>query len=333
MTPAQYHGRSALPDIDGGARAFGIAGLESPAKLAGARARLAGGGPWWRTTGAALIALSVTTGTAFADQDVVAVKVAEPPVIDGDGDDAAWSRTGAVTTTDAVAAIPLTLKAVHTGDTLFLLVQYPDPTEDREHETMVWDESAKLYRVGPKREDTFVFKWDFGPSLTDLTLSANAPYKADIWFWKAYRTDHAGHADDKMHIYSITPQRRATSLLHASGRTFYLLRPGDAGEAAYRLVVRDKYEGELTARYRLVQPSGSRADVRAKGQWKEGKWTIEFGRRLDTGHADDIQFRLDRSHFFGVSRYEIAGRRRDPTIEQPDYGAGDVGERLKLIFE
>lgn len=280
-----------------------------------------------------LVVVSLAAGAAFAKQSVVAARVEEPPVVDGRDDDAAWSRARAVTTTDADASAPITLKAVYTNETLYFLVRFADPTEDREHKTMFWDESKKLYRIGPAREDTFVFKWNLGPNLTDLTLSAEVPYKADVWVWKAFRTDHAGYADDKMHIYSIISLPRSQKISTVSGRTFYLQRPGDAGEAAYRPIVHEKYQGDRAARYDLVQPSGSRADVRAKGEWRDGSWTIEFARALDTGHADDIQFRLNRKCFFGVSRHEIAGRQSDPTIEQPDYGAGDVGERLTLIFQ
>ena len=42
--------------------------------------------------------------------------------------------------------------------------------------------------------------------------------------------------------------------------------------------------------YLEVKPSGSASDVRAKGQWADGWWTVEFARRLDTGHDDDTSF-------------------------------------------
>lgn len=36
--------------------------------------------------------------------------------------------------------------------------------------------------------------------------------------------------------------------------------------------------------------SGSRWDVEAKGTYFEGRWTVEFKRRMDTGNGDDVQF-------------------------------------------
>lgn len=36
--------------------------------------------------------------------------------------------------------------------------------------------------------------------------------------------------------------------------------------------------------------TGSVADVRAKGAWKDGFWTLETRRKFDTGHGDDVVF-------------------------------------------
>ena len=41
-------------------------------------------------------------------------------------------------------------------------------------------------------------------------------------------------------------------------------------------------------RYQVnTSPTGSIADVKAKGVWRDGKWYLELARKLDTGHADD----------------------------------------------
>ena len=37
-------------------------------------------------------------------------------------------------------------------------------------------------------------------------------------------------------------------------------------------------------------PTGSVADVQAKGLWFDGKWHLEIRRKLHTGHGDDISF-------------------------------------------
>lgn len=189
-----------------------------------------------------------------------------------------------------------------------------------------------MYRMGPRREDSFVFKWSMESRPVDLSLSGDRPYRADIWFWKAARTDHAGYADDKMHLYHVHQQKKAKKLLSKSGRIFYLRRMGDAGRAAYATVLHDQFSGPTVSQFIFRNPEGSRADVRAKGVWQEGLWTIEWRRKLKTGHPDDVSFELSGSYPFGVSIYEIAGRKEDPQSDKPRFGGGEVGESLTLIF-
>ena len=52
-----------------------------------------------------------------------------------------------------------------------------------------------------------------------------------------------------------------------------------------------------------------------------------------TGHADDIQFDRNRRYQFGVSRFEIAGRRKNPKLDEPNFGAGEIAESLYLKFQ
>ena len=282
---------------------------------------------------AILFSLTLLMTAPVMAREIVAVMVEDAPVVDGRTDDSAWSHAEPVTVVDTIAEIELMLKAVYTDDAIFFLASFPDATENREHKTMLWDAQAQRYRMGPKREDMFVLKWSMEQQPVDLSISSNRPYRADIWFWKAYRTDHAGYADDKSQTYSITPVPRSQKVFSKGGKVFYLFRPGDEGSPAYRPLVYDRYVGDAVPRYEQVQPAGSRADIRASGHWQDGVWNIEFGRKLVTGHADDVQ--LDpRNHYqLGVSRYEIAGRDRDPAVEQPDYGMGDVGETLTLMFQ
>lgn len=198
---------------------------------------------------------------------------------------------------------------------------------------MVWDRDVAMYRTGPKREDVFVFKWSMEPVAVDLTLSSESSYKADIWYWKAHRTDHAGYADDKTQLYVADPLPDGKRLVSADGSLFYLARTGDAGEAAYNAIVHPDYIGPEAPRFDMQTPTGSRADVRAKGLWNNGLWTIEFSRKLRTGHPDDLAFELGRSYLFGVSRYEMAARKPDPRLAQPKFGSGEIGEHIVLRFD
>ncbi len=270
---------------------------------------------------------------SVAEQHVVAVLVDNPPIIDGMGDDIVWKSSPTITTQNAVEKIPIELQAVYTTEHLFMKVHLPDATENRKHKMLVWEPGLGVYKTGTTREDSFVIKWSMEPVPVDLSLQAKIPYRADIWFWKAFRTDAIGYADDKLHIYSFQKGKKAQGIILDNGEMMFLSRPSDTGKSSYKSIIYEKFSGNIVVRYKHRQPTGSRADVRAKGVWSDGFWTIEFQRDLRTGNSDDLQFQVNLPYYFGVSKYEIGGKVVNPKLEQPYYESGDVGETLKLIFE
>ncbi len=288
--------------------------------------------------GAFFLALVVSpTGLAAhevanAQGELVAIYANSEPTIDGLASEDIWARAEAVVTHDPLAEADLTIKAVYSDGHIFILASFPDPDESRTHKTQIWVPDQDRYRIGPDREDTFVIKWSMAPGPVDLRVDADQPYKADIWFWKAHRTDPSGYADDKMHVYSPIERPNAKAVISKSGLRFFLERPGDAGASAYQTVVQAEHVDDRLPFYMPQIPQGSRADVRAKGVWRDGVWTIEFARNLITNNPDDIQFDIEKAYRFGVSRYEIAGRKRNPNLDQPWYGAGEITGPLSLTF-
>ena len=127
---------------------------------------------------------------AAAEQHLISTRVHEPPAIDGNSNDAVWERAGKITTRDLVAALDVEIKSVYTSDEVFFLVRFADSQESRDHKNLRWDATQERYHSGPDREDTFVFKRSMETHPVDLSLSANSPYKADIWYWKSNRTDY-----------------------------------------------------------------------------------------------------------------------------------------------
>ena len=52
---------------------------------------------------------------------------------------------------------------------------------------------------------------------------------------------------------------------------------------------------------------GDRGDIAAGWQWADGKWTLEFGRKLVTGSKTDVQFdKLDGVYPFGMATFDNA---------------------------
>ncbi len=275
---------------------------------------------------------SINICPLYSDQTIIVQMATHPPVIDGKGTDAVWAETQEIVTKDKIADIDITLKALYTKEEIFFLVSFPDPEESRNHKSWVWDEKIGIYKVGGDIEDVFVFKWSMESEAVDLTLKSDRGHKADIWFWKACRTDPTGYADDKLHILSSVKADRSTELQSNSGKPIYLTRKGDNGKSAYKTDIVTDYKGDKIAKYKNRKPAGSRADVRAKGLWENGVWTIEFARALITGNDDDVPFDTSMTYRFGVSKNEIAGRDINPKLDQPLYGSGDLSEILTMEF-
>lgn len=117
-----------------------------------------------------------------------------------------------------------------------------------------------------------------------------------------------------------------------SGNPMFLRRKGDKGKSAYKSKLYVDFSGDKISQYDHQSPTESRADVKAKGIWSNNEWCIEFSRSLITDQADDVQFDLAQSYFFGVSRYEIVGVKPNLKLSQPLYGAGDVSDMIILSF-
>lgn len=288
-----------------------------------------------RFLAATIILVLVCPIISHAQKSLICIKTDAPPVVDG-AIDALWQTApeiGTVDTTDKTDPVNIRLKSVHTAGKIYILAVFPDPDESRRHKFWIWDAQKKQYFIGPEREDRFVIKWNIGDNLsTNLGVDADNPYSADIWYWKAHRTDPKGFADDKIQTYSLIPGKKKKQVISKTGKKWFLNRRGDQGSAAYKTRLFFDYQGDQINQYDYRQATGSRGDIRAKGRWKDGSWTIEFERNLDTGHEDDVKFSIDQKFLFGVSVYEIAGREPDLNIDIPLFGCGKISEPLILEF-
>jgi len=257
----------------------------------------------------------------------------EAPIIDGKSDDPAWGTTNRLTIKDAATDLNHNLMCVYDEARIYIKASYSDPTESRTHKTGIWDPEAGLYNYGTDREDTLLLKWNMDDNKGDLSISSDVPYRADIWYWKAYRTDPMGYADDKSHVYSYERLKKSKKRISKKGNRFFLVRRGDKGQSAYKPSIHITHFSDEVSSYSHRKPSGSRADVKAKGHWSRNKWTIEFSRALDTGFTDDVRFKTNRQYQLGVSRYEISGTREIENSNNPKHGAGKIDQTVTLIFQ
>ena len=283
-----------------------------------------------------LVLLSVCFPLQALSLDIISYKTDQPPVLDGIIGDSAWQAvTVPYVIEDKTADAPIFLKSVYTEDTVFFSVMYKDPAQSPYHKPWLWNQDDNKYDQGAHREDTFVFKWSMMDKSVDLSNFSEDNYTADVWYWKANRTNQAGYADDKRQVLSDTPGKNSKNTESATGKIRYLSRKSDAGKSAYKEMKEPPKEKstQLVDRYPPRTPEGSRADVQAKGIWKNGFWIIEFSRKLKTGHDDDVQLDSTKGpYLFGVSIYSLYGSPVDKS-EPNRYGMGRISEPLYLKFK
>lgn len=290
---------------------------------------------------AAVVALTLVLFTLPAlAQEVLHVKrVSAPPTVDGQMEsvwDSAPSTVVNVTRIpEAVVAInreeqrgkyaknwqkskytqvsEVELKAVYTEDEIFFLARWKDTTRDDQHKPWKWEGDKKTgeYVSGKEREDRIAFRFPINGTFTASMLD---PVDAvvDVWQWKAARTNPLGIAHDKSHRYSRTEPKGTFSTHYApDGSETYVSRPGDGGVSPYETNRIDLFthQGGSVPHYLPKMPTDEDAsDVKAKGIWKSEMWTVEIGRRLDTGHGEtDTVFDPARETAMTVAVFDHVG--------------------------
>ena len=227
---------------------------------------------------------------AAAETKLVATKVDKPMTLDGDIGD--WGGiTGISVPLEGKGNVSsVELRAAVRGDTIYVLAIWQDATESRLHKPYKWDDASQSYSRTKQLEDRFALSFamtgDFSPNKLD-----GSEFTCDVWHWKASRSDPAGIAHDKSWKVSASPFPKSKQITGPGGKIVYLSRPSDAGDRLYKPVKYDSRQDDLMPRYKVnTSPTGSIADVRAKGVWRGGRWYLELSRKLDTGNADDAVF-------------------------------------------
>lgn len=240
-------------------------------------------------------------------QTITVAPLPAAPVVDGDDRD--WKEKAAQTipVTGPLFIASVTVKAGVHGDEVFFLLQWADNHADIQHKPFIWDSKAGRYVAGNLREDRFSIQFAMEGDYDVNWFSGNA-YSADMWHWKAARSNPIGLAHDKMTIIGMTPVKKAYQGKTEDGQTVYIQRPGDAGGKLYTTRRYRRHDQDVMPKYVLNHSvSGSVADVSAKGVWREGQWTLELRRKLNTGHPDDVVFAPGKGVPGGIAVFDRSG--------------------------
>jgi len=239
----------------------------------------------------------------------------------------------------------VTTKAVYTGDSIFFLFKWADPTlsvtkEAWKYDGLKWshmkgneDRISLLFEIN--RINNFATKGcavtchvpPGAPTAKDGKFgTASEAEKGDLWHWKAARSDPAGFADDTW--LGKTDMKKSgrksdsgkggdkSNMTDDKTRPKYMPAPGKKLAKNNILLASHAVEisdysvfkaGDIIT-YRMPNiPEGSGADIKALSQWVNGQWTVMLSRKLDTGHDDDVAFNPKRSYNFAMALFDDSG--------------------------
>ncbi len=204
---------------------------------------------------AAAVALAFGSGAALADATVVAAKVKTPPKVDANAGDAAWNAAKGVTVNLEDGAnfkdgkTKVMLKAVYSGDTLYMLAVWDDPDQSYRRAPFTkqidgtWQKAKDLDDKGGDNnkyyEDKFAFIWNIGNSIKGfdkqgcgVSCHAGEPSKpfgnkytdkpgelGDIWHAKLVRTLPVGQIDDQYLDHQRWSEKNAGAGRHSDPKT------------------------------------------------------------------------------------------------------------------
>lgn len=252
----------------------------------------------------AALMLALPNAGVAAAQVIDLAPLPRAPVIDGDLSD--WKSVPGqrIVTVQVEPAVrgdernvtgitQVDIRAGVHGDRLYLAVRWADEAPDTVHRPWEWNGTRYVRAQG--REDMFALRLHLDGDF-DSCMLAKRSYRADVWLWSAARTNPSGLAEDMNHEISVEPLEDAAEHEGPDGITVYIRKRRDAGTPFYEYVRAPKtFSGKVVESVRRIGAgSGSIADVKAKGVWKDGHWNLELSRALDTGHPDDAALSAGR---------------------------------------
>lgn len=167
----------------------------------------------------------------------------------------------------------------------------------------------------------------------------------DLWQWRASRSNPLGHAGDD-HVFEYRWFDHGKNLFTTPKQPAWMYDKSKMGFVAIPekelKAMRDRYplvigenavpidasvkfnKGDILPRVVLQEPSESVADVHASGIWKNGMWTVELKRKLNTRHPDDIRLEKGKRYDIGVSVFDdhVSNRRHYVNLPPLTLGLG-----------
>jgi hypothetical protein len=257
--------------------------------------------------------------------------------------------------------ITIKVKSVHTDDMIYFLFDWPDAEKSmgkKEWSLQGGDWKAKKAdedRLGVIFEINRINKFATkGCAVLCHNESKNekewyyavnsSKEKGDLWHWKSVRSNPAGFTEDGFLIDNSAKKPEAGRKRDAgkgkakSNKTkdktkpAFMQDPSKPASVVGSLLTTEAVEitsyegftdGTIIPGY-MVNPdwTASFADLKTKGVWSDGHWTVFMSRKLNTGNDDDLAFNPKKKYPFAIAVF-------DNSHEHHSYNS----EPLKLQFK
>ncbi|MBF0296144.1 MAG: hypothetical protein HQL96_13220 [Magnetococcales bacterium] len=251
--------------------------------------------------------LVLWSGVGWAENryaELPVVRLSAPVVVDGDFadwdalgvtkgqrlalSDSEWEAgTVSAPDEDDPPARELLVRAAYHEKHFYLALEWPDATMNAVYKP--WKLAGEGYRRSREVDDMLVVRWQLGDSFNACMLSSTR-YRTDVWRWSAGRSNLSGVADDMRHEFADKPFDKPAREYEGNKGTIYFVNEPDAGFPGWQSLPTPKPGAGpvVPSVAKAGDPSGSRADVAAKGHWKDGVWRVEMSRRLRTDDSEDV---------------------------------------------
>ncbi|HTG00738.1 MAG TPA: ethylbenzene dehydrogenase-related protein [Nitrospirota bacterium] len=247
------------------------------------------------------------------------------------------------------------VKAVYTkGGMISVLVSWPDA--DKSMTKDAWKLSGGKWAHQKGDDDKLAFNWEIkriknfatkGCAVVCHSESKNqedwkyhtetATERGDMWVWRSYTSDPMGHAEDgyvdddsrKSDEGTGKPKKNEAG---DKSKPKYMQDPAKKPSVPGYLVDGEVAEIKDYAKFKnndvvpawiLSKFTGSMADVHTRSKHENGRWTVMFQRKLETGDKEnDVQFDTRRDYTFGMAVFNNSNKHNS-------YNSGPT----KLIFD
>ena len=192
------------------------------------------------------------------------------------------------------SSLQASIRAEIKNNFISIRLSYRAEAGHTKHRPWIWNKALSAYTTGHDVEDTVrIYIYRSSDSEENINF-------ADIWVWRAGRSDMSEYADDM--YWRRTPDSPGRKITPAN------VFP-DTGRPPWYQRFLKGFCGEEIRRFYPQSPTKSMADVHVKSSWSEGIRHIEFRRELKTGNPDDISFIVNNRYILTVLIYDRAEKK------------------------